>query len=149
MAFGGHLVFHSETIRIPGLRIAPTASVQEQYQDRGDIFILKERPTRECCVQVKGLKRDFTCREDWPWKELPHVFVARKEPADREWNRTDIIGYVTVNRALTHAHICDPRETRHLWYPVTYLNKNTGNQETSYACPVEHLEFIKLEGRGE
>jgi len=121
-------------VDVPELRKAPTAAEAADYSDRGDIWLMQR-------VEVKGLSILFTSAADWPFRE---VFVSSKD--DVEKNGSAVLAYVSVSADLRYAAIIG-RATRPSWYVTPEkLNRNTGNRERFYACPVPLVVFKRMEG---
>jgi hypothetical protein len=117
------------TVEIPGVRLAPTAKDAPMFVDKGDLFLVKR--TR---LDVKHRDIDFTGREDFPY---PTMFVSNVAAVDRAH---DVEAYITVSRDFSCRAIIT-KETRPHWIKVDCLASNTGNIETNYACPIEHVIF--------
>lgn len=121
------------TVEIPATRFAPTADQADAFVDEGDIIIIERK-----IIQVKGISRDFTCRDDWPFGEY---LVSNKEAVERMDGR--VSAYVTVGKSLRCAAIVDGG-SRKDWYLTNKKAANTGNVEAFYACSLDYVVFRKL-----
>lgn len=118
------------TVEIPKTRFAPTAAVAEGYVDGGDLIVVTRHR-----IEVKHLGIEFTCRDDWPFRE---AFVSNVAAVERA--NGDVLAYVSVSRDYQHIAVI-PRNTHQHWYIVETKAKNTGNIERFYACPLDHVIF--------
>jgi hypothetical protein len=122
-------------VEIPPLRLAPSAAVNMKYLDGGDLFILTD--DRRLRVEVKHRQRHFSSAEDWP---DPHVFVSNVPAVDRNGV---VYAYAVVSIDFAHAAVIYG-STKPTWYIVERVPSNTGVAEQVYCCPMEKVEFIKL-----
>jgi hypothetical protein len=124
-------------IHIPPIKYAPTAAEHLDYVDDGDIKIRKDGGEWER-IEVKGIKHQFTCREDYPF---PEFMVNSKKPVDRA--NPFPKAYFIVAKDLEHCAIV-MGSTRSQWYEVTRNPTNTGVEETFYATSLDVPKFIKF-----
>ena len=109
-------------LTVPETIIAPSADVACFYVDDGDIILADGR-----VIEVKGLNYDFP---PWPEHFGDRAFLGPQVQVDR-----DPI-FIFVNQDLSVCGVVLP-ETRERWFVATFRNKNTGNVEERYACPLD------------
>lgn len=119
-------------VEIPPIAFSPTAGDAEFFVDRGDLYVL-EAGVRKT-IQVKRIRREFTCAADWPFRG--EALVGNRRSVERVVSSA----YVTVSSDLRCAAIVG-EETRPLWYLTKKVAGNTGNEEEFYACPLEAVVF--------
>jgi hypothetical protein len=89
-------------------------------------------------VEVKHRGIDFTSAEDFPFETI----VIEPEHSFKK-KGSNVLGYVIVNRAGTHAAICDFRDrARWIWEEPT--DRKHGQTRRSIACPVGLAKFAKV-----
>lgn len=113
---------HKYELTVPEFEVAPSAEVACFYVDAGDIILADGR-----VIEVKGLKYDFP---PWPEHFGDRAFLGPQAQVDR-----DPI-FIFVNQDLSVCGVVLP-ETRERWFVATFRNKNTGNIEERYACPLD------------
>ncbi|MES2695096.1 MAG: hypothetical protein V4773_16605 [Verrucomicrobiota bacterium] len=134
VALAQHL--KGRAVEIPPLAFAPDAREHSRYVDGGDLYVtVGESRLR---FEVKHLGVEFTCRSDWPFRE---VFVSNAAAVERAEGSAKF--YVSVNKSITHAAVISDR-TSGEWYIREARARNTGNFERYYACPLELVSFERL-----
>jgi hypothetical protein len=133
--------YHSKGIRveIPGMQLAPSADQHEAYSDNGDLIVIDGHRK---VLNVKRLTTLFTGTDDWPHKNdngVKHAFVSSK--ADVERGVSEL--YVFLSHDMKTAGFIKA-STAGAWYVAKALNKNTGNLEYYYACPLNCVEWRQL-----
>ena len=128
---------HGYTVELPPIKGAPTAAEHRLYADKGDVFAWKAGPRLR--IEVKTLNVTFSCRADWPFRE---VFVSSVATVFRAFEET--YAWVNVSQDLRAAVIVEG-STWESWYVVTKLVSNTGNVESNFAAPLDKVTFISLD----
>lgn len=116
--------------------------VSRDVVDSGDIFANKpDQPVKR--IEVKGRNVAFTCANDWPYEDM---LVSNEAAVNRAL--ADDPHYVILNAAMTHAALILP-ETKQHWKVIKKWASNTRKEESFYACPIEHVKFIRIDIEGE
>jgi hypothetical protein len=110
--------------------------------DLGDIFANKpDTPVKR--IEVKGRNVVFTNASDWPYEDM---LVSNEAAVNRAL--ADDPHYVILNAAMTHAALILP-DTKQHWKVIKKWASNTCKEESFYACPIEHVKFIRIDIEGE
>jgi hypothetical protein len=106
--------------------------------DLGDIFANKP-DTPVSRIEVKGRNISFTCALDWPYADM---LVSNEAAVKRAWDSDP--HYVILNAEMTHVALILP-ETKQHWKIVKKWASNTRKHEYFYTCPIEHVQFIRID----
>lgn len=130
-----HANGHSINIAAPNLR--PRNSDYRDYQDSGDLFAEKDGKRKR--IEVKGRNVDFTCAEDWPYKEGAFV-CSVKSYSGKEDNVT---AWISVSRDLNYAMITRT-EDNEFWVKTERYDRPRERTEDFWLCPLEKVIFRKI-----
>ena len=134
-----HLYRQGFSLKLFGLKKAPSAAENYKYRDNGDIYISKDEKFWQR-VEVKGLSADFTCKEDWPYKDK--FIVCAKHSYDNADPKPFL--YYHLNRQKTHAAIIEGR-TSVLWSVEKKVDSRYKNvAQHCYLCPLSVIKWHKL-----
>ena len=118
------------------LNVFPTTDREnrsESYHDNGDLEISQR-------IEVKRLSYDFTCKEDWPF---PDFLIVDAIHFDRA--RPVPVAYWSVNPQGTYAAIVRV-STKDKWFIKDHGDRRYEDyKQSSYACKLDIVQFIKLE----
>lgn len=125
-----------EVVKPEDKGVTPSYEDRMKYVDNGDLYCKKGDTDEWCRVEVKHQSREFTCKEDWPFKNM---FVLAKHALDRANPKPSF--YLNFNKSLTHvAKISSESESE--WFLMPFQDKRYLNKrETAYACPINFVEF--------
>lgn len=134
IAVASWLSNRGNSVTISGLHRAPTAADWQDFADSGDLFINQR-------VEVKCLTHDFTCHEDWTFKDK--FIVCAKAPFDRYQPKP--YAFVYVNKSHTHAGIVVVSQTQQHWWTEDKEDKNyPGAPKTFYVMPTKLVKFVEM-----
>lgn len=88
-------------------------------------------------VGVKALNDNFTDKHDWPWRQFTVC-------GQHEHETNPCALYVQVSNDCRYAAIVKAG-TRTAWFPVGRVPYPDGAEEGFQMCPMEHVQFVKLE----
>jgi hypothetical protein len=112
--------------------------ISRDVPDSGDIFANKPNsPVKR--IEVKGRNISFTCALDWPYADM---LVSNEAAVKRAWDSDP--HYVILNAEMTHVALILP-ETKQYWKIVKKWASNTRKHEYFYTCPIEHVQFIRID----
>jgi hypothetical protein len=120
-------------VEMPPMQIAPTASQADNYLDSGDIYIIE----RKRC-EVKHLGVNFTCANDWPFRE---IFISNVSAVDRSLEQ--VSAWISVSKDMKYAAIIKP-DSKDRWHISKKKASNTGNVESYYAANIEDAVFCQI-----
>ncbi len=122
------------SVRIPHAPLlTPTHADWRDYSDQGDL----ELGLR---IEVKRLGCEFTCAEDWPFKNF---IVCSRHSWDMANPRASRFYY--LNKQMTHAAIIRPASSSDLWRVETIKAGNHADKlEEFYVCDVSCASFFSL-----
>ena len=80
------------SVSLAPVRYAPTTADWQKFADQGDLHINMR-------IEVKGLSRHFTCREDWPFGV--NFIVCARHSYDNADPKP--YAYIILNNTCTHA----------------------------------------------
>ena len=123
------------TISAPNLR--PRDSDYRQYQDRGDIIIQKDGETSR--IEVKWRDLDFTCAEDWPYKEGAFVCSVKSYSGKED----DVAAWISVSRDLNYIMITKTKD-RKFWIKTERYERPRERTEDFWLCPLDKVFFRKI-----
>ena len=133
--FLGAKIFHDKgfAVKVNQTSIAPSAEEWKDYADNGDIEITAR-------VEIKRCNKDFTCAEDFPFKD---AMICNKNAFDRAHPKPVYI--MIINKAGTHYKIlhCD---TRNEWFVKEKGDGRYGSaySQKVYMCDKNLFKFIKI-----
>lgn len=112
---------------------AKTRAEWKDHRDEGDLTVAMR-------VEVKHLSAQFTCMNDWPFKDK--FIVCARHSYDQAKQKP--YAYVCMNRDKTHAAIV-PGSTRSKWYVEERQDRRyEGVTQEFYLCPLDQIEFVSL-----
>jgi hypothetical protein len=122
------------TVRLPGVRRAPTTADWADFADHGDLLLERR-------LEVKHLSAEFTCAADWPF---PNVIVCARHAWQRACPKPSAI--LMLNRPMTHLGVVK-RETFPQWWTSAIADKRYafGYTQEFFVCPVACVEFSALD----
>jgi hypothetical protein len=135
--FAEYLSSRGHTVEVDPISWPKDPTKFADFQDGGDIFIVTRRR-----LEVKHLGVNFTCKEDWPFKN--EVLVSNKDAVCRAMAKGNLSGYVCFSKDMNY-FIFIPASTKDHWYLTEKFSKNTGKVEEYYACDVSHVTFTKYQ----
>jgi len=112
---------------------APTHGDWKQHADNGDLQITQR-------VEVKRLSREFTGRDDWPFKDK--FIVCAKHAWDSAQPKP--YAYVILSASMRHAGIVkgDSRDT---WYVEPRTDRRyDGVRQDCYFAPLSVVAFTRI-----
>jgi hypothetical protein len=119
--------------------VPPVVAVQCSYEDRmnyvdnGDLFIQQR-------IEVKARSIDFTCAEDYPFKD--GMYVCAKHSYDNA--RPKPHSYIYLNRAMTHAAIIKSATYKHWEIKMVKDSRYKDFVQPTYSCPLSMVQFTKI-----
>ena len=118
---------NGQNVRIP--------STPPGVPDDGDLFVQASPGSRWQRLEVKHIRRDWTCRQDFPF---PKVLICARHSWDRANPKP--AEYVLFNHRMTHV-IRVKRNTRPLWWvdEVADRKRDDGHQECYCIKPDDAL----------
>ena len=117
------------SVQLPPMKEAETRDKWKECVDDGDLFVTMR-------VEAKQLSYDFTCREDWPFKEF---MLVSKKAFDRAKPKPH--GFVILNRAGTHAAFVLSSGSKD-WYVSKRRDSRYQNViQESYFAPLDSVIF--------
>lgn len=123
----------NEVVVMP-LRCRPTRDQWPDYTDEGDLYVNGKR------YEVKRIQHDFTCRDDFPYK---NVLVFAKAAWDKADPKPEVV--VIVNRGGENAAVV-MGSTFDKW--VVMVTKDARYHErtmyAAYYCPKELVSFQEI-----
>lgn len=121
------------SVTISGLQRAPSPADWTHFTDSGDLFIHQR-------VEVKRLSQDFTCADDWKYRDK--FIVCGKAAFDRAAPKP--YAFVCVNQSQTHAGIVLVNQTQDKWFVETKEDKNYQQPQTFYVVPTSLVKFVEI-----
>lgn len=91
----------------------------------------------------KHQKKDFTCREDFPYDE---IFVCECHQWDKL--KTKAMTYIIMNKAATFAGIVRGA-SRWSWTAIDYFDEPKERWRRGYLCPLDHVEWVEIWVQGD
>lgn len=131
------LVKCGKSVRIAGVRRAPSQESWQEYVDSGDLEI-SER------IEVKRLSREFSDINDWPFGSK---FIVCAKHA---WDAADIKpkAFVILSKSMKTAAVVK-RESADSWYVETRTDSRyDAVTQEFYLCPLDQVEFMEIEDTG-
>ena len=118
---------NGRNVRIP--------STPDEGPDDGDLFVQDSPGSRWQRLEVKHIRRDWTCREDFPFEK---VLICASHSYDRAKPKPS--EYVLFNHRMTHV-IRVTRNTRPLWWTaeVADRSRDDGHQQCYCIKPSDAL----------
>ena len=124
-------------LNIPPIHYAPSSAESVNYLDDGDIKARKDGGEWER-IEVKGIKSDFTCEWDYPFRQ---VLVSNKKAIDRA--NPFPKAYYIVSKDLRYCAIVEGA-TKDKWFPITLKPTTTGIPEEFYATTLDVPIWIEF-----
>lgn len=124
-------------VRIGGLRKRKSHESYKDFQDHGDLFVYKN--SNKYRIEVKNLSCDFTCAEDWKFKDFIVCASHSYDFADQK-----PYAYFILNKDRTHVAIVNS-ETSNTWRKVkrTDSRYNDYSQEF-YTCDLQLIQWKEI-----
>ena len=124
-------------VRIGGLRKCDSYSNYMNFVDDGDMFIY--RNGEKYRIEVKNLSAQFTCAEDWPFKDF---MVCAKNAYDYATPKP--YAYMIFNKDRTHMAIVKG-DTHNHWGVVSRTDSRYKNyKQDFYICDLKHIQFKEV-----
>jgi len=86
----------------------------------------------------KKQKKDFTCREDFPYRK---IFVVECHQWDKL--KTKAMTYIIMNKKATRAVIVRG-SSRWSWDAIDYYDEEKERWRRGYLCPLDHGEWVEI-----
>ena len=122
-------------VTIPEVKLASNIYQSLDYLDDGDI-ICHTANGREHIIEVKRNSIHFTCKEDYPKRNLIINEVAKAD-------RINAFAYFIVNKDLSYACIVKG-STKDQWFTKSVYDSQQKVTYDAYFCPLHLGEFVKL-----
>lgn len=121
------------TVIMPPLSIAKDYNDRLNHLDGGDLFIQQR-------IEVKTLSAEFTCAEDWPFKQK--FIVCAKHSFDNA--KPKPYAYLIQNASKTHVAIV-PASTHKEWQIEERRDSRYEDlTQLFYLCPLHLVKFFKM-----
>jgi len=129
------LVSHGTQVTVNTTSKAKNRAECRDHMDNGDLYINQR-------VEVKGLSTEFTCAEDWPYKDWFMIVAKYKY----DISNPKPIMFVYLNKARTHLAILktDTYDQWRVRYNVKDRRYDNVVQDF-YECPTKLVKFMPLE----
>tara|TARA_Y100000310_G_C20697683_1_gene826897 strand:+ start:2408 stop:2746 length:339 start_codon:yes stop_codon:yes gene_type:complete len=111
--------------------VAPTFEERAAYSDKGDVIVYDR------VVEIKHIEANFTCREDWPFRDYIVEGEANIVKNDPMW-------IITFNPTGTHYGFVDGK-TRPQWRVEPRTARERGHTTLFYICDLDCVTFHKVE----
>jgi hypothetical protein len=111
--------------------VTPSYEDRLNFTDDGDIYINQR-------IEVKSLSADFTCAEDWPFKDK--FLVCAKHSFDNAKPKPFM--YIYLNKNKTHIAIVKA-DTKPLWYVEKRKDSRYDSvTQEFYLVPLSSVKFV-------
>ena len=121
-------------VRIPPTSYAKTYQDRLNHQDKGDLYVTFQKEER---VEVKGLSRQFTCKDDWPMGNI--AIVCAKHSFDHANPKPFF--YILLSADKVHAMFIRS-DTKEHWEEKEYTDKRYESmRQVFYVCPIQYIKF--------
>ena len=121
-------------VRIPPTSYAKNYQDRLNHQDKGDLYVTFQKEER---VEVKGLSRQFTCKDDWPMGNI--AIVCAKHSFDHADPKPFF--YVLLSADKVHAMFIRS-DTKEHWEVREYTDKRYESmRQRFYVCPLQYIKF--------
>jgi len=124
-------------VRIGGLRKCDSYKNYMNFVDDGDMFIY--RNGEKYRIEVKNLSAEFTCKEDWPFKDF---IVCAKKSYDHATPKP--YAYLILNKNRTHMAVVKG-DTNPSWKTIQRVDSRYENYtQEFYLCDLDLINWIEL-----
>ena len=124
-------------VRIGGLRKCTSHQNYMDFVDDGDLFVYNQGESNR--IEVKNLSAQFTCAEDWCFKDF---IVCAKKAYDNATPKP--YAYMIFNKGRTHMAIVKGDTHKH-WKTVSRTDRRYDNYtQDFYICDLEHIQFKSI-----
>lgn len=124
-------------VRIGGLRKMKLNESYKDFQDDGDLFVYKD--SRKYRIEVKNLSCDFTCAEDWKFKDFIVCASHSYDFADEK-----PYAYFILNKYRTHVAIVNSK-TNSTWNIVKRTDSRYNKySQDFYTCDLSLIQWEKI-----
>jgi len=124
-------------VRIGGLRKCTSHQNYMDFVDDGDLFVYNQGESNR--IEVKNLSAQFTCAEDWPFRDF---MVCAKNAYDNATPKP--YAYMIFNKNRTHIAIVKGDTHKH-WKVVSRTDRRYDNYtQDFYICDLEHIQFKSI-----
>lgn len=121
-------------MRIPPTSYAKNYQDRLNHQDKGDLYVTFQKEER---VEVKGLSRQFTCKDDWPMGNI--AIVCAKHSFDHANPKPFF--YILLSADKVHAMFIRS-DTKEHWEEKEYTDKRYESmRQVFYVCPIQYIKF--------
>ena len=121
-------------VRIPPTSYAKNYQDRLNHQDKGDLYVTFQKEER---VEVKGLSRQFTCKDDWPMGNI--AIVCAKHSFDHANPKPFF--YILLSADKVHAMFIRS-DTKEHWEEKEYTDKRYESmRQVFYVCPIQYIKF--------
>jgi len=119
---------------------APRFEEWQQHSDDGDLYVRENQdPWKR--LEVKRLRIEFTCKDDWPFEG--NFMVDQKSTFDSK--ETVPWVYMILSQDMTHYGRVDVARTRATWIVNPRRDKETGLTRDYYFCRLPDVRFNSFE----
>ena len=125
------LVSRGHCVTVPPNTIAPDFESRGEHDDGGDLIVY------DMAVEIKHLGCDFTCHDDWPFRDYIVASINEIDNHKPRW-------IITLNRAATHYGLLT-LGTKSQWWKKSVYDKNRPHPTECYACNVALVQFFKVD----
>lgn len=132
-----------KTVYMPPSKIAPSHEQWKDYIDKGDVFCFSDKKKKWIRNEVKELKVNFTCVDDWPFGKdfivcAKHSYDgAEEKPAyyfilSNDWKFVALVDTKHADRWTTK----EKADSRY---------EGEEAKQTFYYSPIEDIKWISME----